>query len=74
MKNQDYKLHRFLVKHGAMRKFKRNTENEERSYQTELENGECDPVVISGAFIWYLTPEGARYWGKLDDLYQKSFD
>jgi len=75
MKNQDYKLHQFLVKHRAMRRFKKAVEEDgDYTYQEQLEFGETDSSVISGAFVWRDTPEYVSYWARLNYLYRKSFD
>ena len=75
MKTQDYKLHQFLLKHGAVRRFKRALAiYKDSTYQEELEWGEFDRSAIAGAFTWSLTPEGGQYWARLDDLYRKSFE
>jgi len=75
MKNQDYELHKFLSKHGAVRKFKANVERAGGwTYLEELQKGEGDPNVIAGAFIWSDAPEGGDYWMKLNHKYSNSFD
>ena len=74
MKTKDYRLHKFLLKHGAVRKFKANLErNGDMTYQDRLERGEVHKPVIMGSLYWLGSPEGITYWDNLNEKYQDEF-
>ena len=62
-------LREFLVKHKAFRKFCRNLKEKRGMTYKEYISNKYSGNLISGAFTWRLTPEGAEYWSDLADKF-----
>ena len=59
--NVDKRLKKFLKKHKAWKKFKKNV----KAY-----DGKCDITSLSHSFDWVDTKEGSSYWINLHIKYR----
>ena len=68
--NCPQKLIDFLKKEGAFEAFEKNC-NDEKCDGTFFANPNNIIVSPSSEFRWIKTKEGVRYWGKLDNKYNR---
>ena len=69
-------LMNFLRKHGILEEFKTNFINYGFSWTLEeySERYSKDINAIKGAFLWFNTPEGIKYWEKIHELWLKELE
>ena len=62
------KLKKFLDEKGVTKQFIENCKNQEKKYNNNYTTRDCKNFVDS--FYWRNTPEGFKFWVKLQNEYE----